>query len=368
MKNIVSYINEYGDKSFKEERINEVDYAILSILSYINFDGILYSNDIKVKLNEAIKEFFTIYTKKELNRHGFGLKDAYKIINELIDKKRYKDLELYNYVYITDHEIQFSAMFIDIDKNNTFISIEGTDDEVSGWKEDFELSYRYPIPAQEECIRYLNKKISLFSDRKYVISGHSKGGNLALVGAMNLNLLKQHKIKNIYSFDGPGLRKKEYGSYKFKYIQKRYISIIPNYSIVGLLLNNTDNYKIVSSYKKGLLAHSIYNWRITNNKFYYVRELSPFSVRFDEALSKWLDELNDQEKEEVITDIFSIFDRCNIESLESIHAADIKAILSVVKESSNVSDKTREVVKDFINLLLTIVKDNAFAFIKSKQD
>ena len=367
MANIINYINNYGDKNFKEEELNILDISIISILSYLNFDGILRP-DRSVKLGDAVSIFFDRYTKKELSNHGLGLKDSYKIAEAIKDKKRFKDLDLYNYYYITNHDIQFSAMFIDINKYLTIISIEGTDDEIAGWKEDFELSYKYPIPAQRECIRYLNENINLFNDRKYIICGHSKGGNLSLVGAMNLNMLKQHKIKKVYSFDGPGLRKNEYNSYKYKYISNKLINIVPNYSIVGLLLNNPDDFMIVKSNKKGLRAHSIYNWSINDKDFDYTDELSSFSIELDKTITKWIDNYDDDTRKIFVTDLFSIFDRCNITSLERIHAADIKAIMMVVKESSNISTTTKDMIKDFINILINIIKEDKFTFVKSKED
>ena len=367
MNNLLSYINKYGDISFDKEGLNELDIAILTVLSYLNFDGILRFDDTKTKLGDAVSNFFELYSKKELSNHGIGLKDAYKVALAIKDKNRFKDLDLYNYYYITNHDIQFSALFIDIDDKNTIISIEGTDDEVAGWREDFELAYRYPIPAQRECINYLNKNISTFSNRKYILTGHSKGGNLSLVGGMNVSVLKQNRISKIYSFDGPGLRKKEYKSYKYKHIKNKVVSIIPNYSVVGLLLNNHKNYKIVESKKKGILAHSIYNWKVKDKSFVFTDKLSSFSIELDKIITKWIDNNDDKSKKIFVNDLFSIFDRCNIVSLERIHAKDVKAILLMLKESKNMSNETKAMIKDFVSILFDIIKDDTFTFIKSKQ-
>ena len=100
-----------------------------------------------------------------------------------------------------------------------------------GWEEDFKLSYEFPVPAQTDAIKYLNKNISLF-DKKVIVCGHSKGGNLSLVGSMYTNFLKRTKIKEIYSFDGPGLRKKEFLSKRFKQTEKKYKHFICNQSMI----------------------------------------------------------------------------------------------------------------------------------------
>ena len=368
MESIITYINKYGNYSFEEKSIGEIDYAILTVLSYLNFDDILYEDRTKVKLNDAVKTFFDKYDEKILKTHGFGLRDAYAIIKELIDKKRYKDLELYNYIYITDENIQFSAMFIDISKDKTFISIEGTDDEISGWKEDFQLSYKFPVPAHKECIKYLNRNIPLLTDRRYIISGHSKGGNLALVGAMYMSLLKQHKVSEIYSFDGPGLREEEFKSFRYTSLKNKYHKIIPNYSVVGLLLNNKETYTIVDSSKKGILAHSIYNWKVNDDKFLVVDSLSPFSIRLDETITNWLNNYDYKTRKELVDDLFSIFERCNIDNLYKIYAKDLKEITSIIKETKRLSPETKEIIKELIHEYVHNIKEDTFSFIKSKQD
>ena len=37
--NLFDYVKEHGDTTFQEEPINELDSAIFSMLSYINFEG-----------------------------------------------------------------------------------------------------------------------------------------------------------------------------------------------------------------------------------------------------------------------------------------------------------------------------------------
>ena len=368
MKNVISYVEKYGDMTFKEKSIGEIDYAILSILSYLNYDGILYPDNVKMKLNDALTKFFFKYSKKELKTHGFGVRDAYKIAEALLDTKRYKDLKLYNYVYNIDDALQFSAMFIDIDEDTIFISIEGTDDEIEAWREDFQLSYQFPIPSQRKCINYLNKHIRLLTEKKFIIGGHSKGGNLALVGAMFLNPLKQNKIKAIYSFDGPGLNDREIKSYRYLSIKKKYHLIMSNYAIVGLLFNYSNDYKIVSSYKKGLMAHSIYNWRVFDDKFYEVDELSNMSKSIDSSIKKWLNNYDIKTLRLFVEDIFDIFDRCNITNLYKIHARNLKEIRTVVRETNNISPETKSIIMDFIKTLLTTIKDDTFPILKSKKE
>ena len=39
--NLIGYIEKYGDLSFKEKKINKIDYLVFALLSYLDFDGIV---------------------------------------------------------------------------------------------------------------------------------------------------------------------------------------------------------------------------------------------------------------------------------------------------------------------------------------
>ena len=52
-------------------------------------------------------------------------------------------------------EEQFSALEIVLGKKESFISFGGTDDTLIGWKEDFNMCFLSPIPAQTDAKAYL---------------------------------------------------------------------------------------------------------------------------------------------------------------------------------------------------------------------
>ena len=89
MASIIDYIKKYGNKSFEEEPLNEVDNALFSFLSYFNFDGIIDNSGRKVLLSDAIYQFFELHDPKVLRTHGIGLKDSYRLAKVLMEKKRY---------------------------------------------------------------------------------------------------------------------------------------------------------------------------------------------------------------------------------------------------------------------------------------
>ena len=65
-----------------------------------------------------------------------------------------------------------------------------------------------PVTGQKLSAQYMNQVAGSFGG-SFMVGGHSKGGNLALTSAMELNIIKKFKIKKIYNNDGPGLRYEE---------------------------------------------------------------------------------------------------------------------------------------------------------------
>lgn len=363
-KNIIDYIEYIKDYSFDLVSFNELDSLIMASISYINFENILKKYD-SMTIEESATSYFNKYTKSELKRNVFSVQTGIKILNSIYKTKRYKDLVLRKFVRKIEDNKQFQAICIDINKNLSYLSFEGTDDLISGWYEDAAMSYKFPVPSQMEAIKYIKRYINPFSKRKYILGGHSKGGNLALVAAMYGKTLKKSKIESIYMFDAPGLREKEVNSHEFKQIEDKIIRVVTNYTIVGLLFYNTENILIVKSMKKGVMAHNMINWCVEEEAFSYTK-LSSFSKKFKENLESWLNNYSDEERQIFVHDLFSLFKRAEIKSLLDLKKQKIKKVLTLIKESKKIDAKTKEILNEFIKLMVDFIKEESSSLISNK--
>lgn len=349
---IIEYINKYGDKTFSEVEFNEVDNVILSAVSYIDFGDIVCSRSYrKVTICDAGKSFFERYSERK--NALLSYKHAVEIFEEVIKTKRYGYLLLYNYSYIGDEKRQFSAVTIEINDDLVYVSFEGTDHLVSGWREDFQMSYMFPVLAQKHAIKYLDRFI--VSRKKIILGGHSKGGNLALVAGMYTNSFVQGRIIKIYSNDGPGLRKAQINSKRYDKIASKLISIIPHYSFVGLLLRHSNNYIVVLSSKKGMLAHDLLTWQVDDRQFIYT-ELSTFSKILEKSMLEWVNKYDDFQRKMFTDSLFKVFERANVHSLVEI-MDNKKNILKLILESRGVDRVTRKMLREFIWVIFEYAKD-----------
>ncbi len=366
MKNIYNYISNYGNLSFLEVPFNDVDNLIFSSLSYVDFGVDADVNNLTIK--EIADIYFKNHTDSQIIKNITAVKTGIKVLNLIKDTVRYKDLIITNYEYVFSDVTQFCAMNIKINDTTNYISFEGTDHLISGWKEDFCLAYKFPVKAQELAIDYLNRNIKLAS-KNIIVGGHSKGGNLALVSSMYCKFWKRKKIIKIYSNDGPGLRKEQIESKQYKIIEKRLIHIIPNYSFIGLLLRHNNNYKIVYSYERGLFAHDLANWKVEGAKLVPAK-LSFLSQELDHGIIKWLDKYNDIEREHFVEALFDICKRAGINNLLDYKVDKFHNTIKIIKETKNLDGETKKMIIDLFKFLIKYCSDDFKnkLFPKNKED
>ncbi|MGM9834368.1 MAG: Mbeg1-like protein, partial [Bacilli bacterium] len=260
--------------------------------------------------------------------------------------KRYKNGKIYNYQYNTNYDMQFCAMELELPTKEVVVSFEGTDHTIAGWKEDAILSYKYPTESQVLAGIYLNEAIKNTKE-KVIVCGHSKGGNLALTGSMRTNFFRKHRIKKIYSFDGPGLKESEFKSLAYKSVKKKLHNIIPDTSLVGVLFEQ-ENLDVIKSNQKGLWQHSAVTWMIDNDKFIRT-EQNRLSIELDKVINSWLKSYNYEERELIVDNFFHLLEEANITTLTEIN---LKSIFEMVRVSKSLDKKTKQVIFHGIRVLL----------------
>lgn len=261
--------------------------------------------------------------------------------------RRLRKIRVSDYIYDTNTRMMFSAMIFHITKNLDYIAFEGTDEMISGWREDFELAHSFPVPSHIEAVKYLNEHVHLFGPR-VIVGGHSKGGNLALVGCMMMKRLKWMKVSKVYNNDGPGLRKAEFESPEYERVKERYVHIVPHCSIVGMMMRN-DVYKVCLSDKNNILGHSILTWQ-TNGDHLVRAARSEHSKEIERRLWRWLDNHDDEQRKKVTRAVFGTIEGCNI--ADTMSMVKLKNIVKLIRSA-------KELDKESKDLVLGLLKDVA---------
>ena len=351
MGNIMDYISWRGDLTFAQSPFNEVDNLILACFSYVNLDGIpAVSGQKGIELKKLVKEFKKLHTIKELEADKSFIRLAPFMMFEMAESVRFGNCVIRNYVneIVTEAEQQFSAVEIVLDDGTSYISFRGTDDTIIGWKEDFNLSTGV-VPAQERAVEYMQR----ISDKAYGmlrVGGHSKGGNLAIYGSVMCKSAHD-KILEIYSNDGPGFSKEFQESPETAEMMPKIIRIIPEYSIIGTLLEHEKQPIIVASTSRGLLQHDGFSWEVQGPGLVRRDSLNKTALRFIEILHKWIDGMDTEQKRLLIEDLFATLQASGCENLSEVQSGGIKSLAAMVKRLDKFAPESRGMMQELLTAI-----------------
>ena len=351
MGNIMDYISWRGDLSFAQSQFNEVDNLILACFSYVNLDGISAVTKQKgIGLKKLMKEFMKLHTMKELEADKSFIRLAPFMMMEMAKSVRFGKCVVRNYVndIVTEAEQQFAAMEIVLEDGTSYVSFRGTDDTIIGWKEDFNLSTGV-VPAQKRTIEYL-QKISEHTDGMLRVGGHSKGGNLAIYGSVMCKSAHE-KILEIYSNDGPGFSREFQELPETKEMMPKIIRIIPEYSIIGTLLEHEKEPVIVASSSKGLLQHDGFSWEVQGPALVRRDSLNKTALRFIEILHKWIDGMDMEQKRLLIEDLFATLQASGYENLSEVQSGGLKSLAAMVKRVEKFAPESRGMMQELLTAI-----------------
>lgn len=324
MGRILDYINWRGDLSFKQEPFNQIDAAIFSQLSLLDFDDIVPSSGTGTPLCEVFKLYLKKGYKVEEPLGLFITNKQNLLFEALSQSSRYKDLLLSNYCRIYDetNHCQFEAMTIDLG-DELLISFGGTDDTILGWHEDFELLYLDEIPSHKHGLTYL-KSIYESNVKNIYMCGHSKGANVAMEVLLSTSNKIYKRVKKVYCFDGPGLRESEYDLDVVKERIGKVISYIPYKVSIGKLFDHYEEYKIVESTANIAYQHDILTWHVIRNDFIYKDSVSADSVYIDLHLKKMIKDMPLKQRKGFVEALFNL-----------LYSTGAKTLLDLYKENKN---------------------------------
>lgn len=155
MANVFDYLFWRGDLTFNSSPFNETDAVILSRFAYLPFE--LLSQKPNKDNPLSIAEIADKMLKIENIEEKILQKNDYRLLTELKKTKRFKSLSVTDFESRFDKETQtqFSALSVRLQKNLLLVCFRGTDNTLVGWKEDFNMGFVCPVPAQISAVRYL---------------------------------------------------------------------------------------------------------------------------------------------------------------------------------------------------------------------
>lgn len=300
---ILDYAKFCKDKSFDQLKLNDLDIAMLTEMNYLVFKGILADS-----FNEAdgifLSDLYQKYQNDTSNDRRTELFLAYKarldIFEIVANSRRFKYCLAFGHrdIFNPEEELQFAVTSFFVN-NKILVIYRGTDSSLTGWKENFNMSYLDEIPSQILAKDYLNE-LNNFRCEELIIAGHSKGGNLALYAACHAD--NQESIDSIYLFDAPGLQERKSIDLLYESIKSKIKSFRPSSSIVGVLFDNKIPTLIVESNGISAMQHLLFLWNIDLEEMTFVKskKVNKSSLKFQKMMDSYLENNKADENRKIV--------------------------------------------------------------------
>lgn len=350
MGDIISYVYEYGGFTFAEKPFCEVDGLLLSHFSYFIYTGIvptIEENKPVIRLSDVAQRidwnnFISVKWETEKNRELF-YKTAFS--------RRYRNARMNFLVEELDSkkDMQFCAVTFMLGNGDVFLSFRGTDDALVGWREDFNMAYRTPVEAQIRSTEYVNRVAELLARKRGLrlyLGGHSKGGNLAVYAAMTCKDSIKPRIGRIFNMDGPGFRPDFMETLDYDGIKDKILKIVPDESVVGMLMEPKTDYELIKSSEIGLQQHICFSWSVEGDHFERAQNQVPKRKELYDRINKWIFELDSEHVGDFIDALFRLIEVTEARTLTDLKGKGNempKMMHVMMQEYTKISDETKRI-------------------------
>ena len=357
MKNMLDYIKEFGHVSFEERAFSEIDALVLTELEYLPLEKVVPSDEngenfVTVK---EIAEYMQEHKQELFAENPMMMTEERHEVSQVIaDAPRFQSLKFFGVVSVWDKDTtkQFAAVTVEVEPSVRLVVFRGTDETLIGWKEDFLMTYSPLVAAQTDAKEYLAKQASLWGG-DLMISGHSKGGNLAIYAAATQEEDVQLRIVDIFCFDSPGLYRSVLETKGYQNIVPLAMRYIPQDSLVGLMLESEVPYVIVKSNATGAMQHSAMTWEIEDGQFIKMEKLTKNSQLNDQTFKKWTESVSDEELELFWNVFFELLFSVGIDTVNDLYGQFMHYVQEFLKAAGNMDEEKRELLTRIALLLVS---------------
>lgn len=426
MPNILDLLNN-DFTNFKERKFNAVDSLILCELAYICMPESIpkYNDDSNALATVPLSELLRGEDFSSMFSSGSTKVDEFRknLLLAVESSPRYRGmrvgevLERFDESNIDDScEQQFAAVTFDltdcIGSSCFVVAFRGTDNTLVGWKEDFNMAFRCPVPAQESAAEYLfsisrrackdscksggirgifssvgdyfanlfNKKsdfkkvdldkvdlensdnknsdlennndCDLSDNPKIFVVGHSKGGNMAAYAAMRLDAQDRslgNHINKIYSMDGPSFGSDVVDPKVFSRVVSRIEKVVPQSAFIGLIMDTGVPYKVTAADSIGLMQHFGMYWQVKDGDFDYCDCVTPRALAVSKAANEWMMNLPFEERKRRIDSVYSMFSSLGYSTFDEMSSHWSEVVPALLKIAMHMDSKTYELIRSVMS-------------------
>lgn len=426
MTNILDLVNN-DFTNFKDRKFNAVDSLILCELAYVCMPESIpkYNDDSNALATVPLSELLRGEDFSSMFSSGSAKVDDFRksLLLAVAASPRYRGmrvgevLERFDESKVDDScEQQFAAVTFDLTDCIGYrcfvVAFRGTDNTLVGWKEDFNMAFRCPVPAQESAAEYLlsisrrackdscksggirgicssvadyfanlfNKKsdfknidldkvdlensdnknsnlensndCDLSDNPKIFVVGHSKGGNMAAYAAMRLDAENQQLgdlVSKIYSMDGPSFGSDVVDPKVFSRVVSRIEKVVPQSAFIGLIMDTGVPYKVTLADSIGLMQHFGMYWQVKDGDFDYCDHVTPRALAVSKAANDWMLNLPFEERKRRIDSVYNALISLGYPTFDEISAHWSELLPKILSIATHMDSKTYELIRSVMS-------------------
>lgn len=167
----------------------------------------------------------------------------------------------------------------------------------------------------------------------------------------------REKIRRVYTNDGPGFLETVTHSLQYRDILPRIVSIIPEESVFGLLLDSGYPYTTVKSSNHGVWQHDAMSWEVMGNHFVELASTNKTSRFLEKTVAQWLSGISLEERRRFVNTIFEIIAATGKDTLSSFQTDGLKAALEIINSYQKMKKEEKEHVRKILQQLFAAGAD-----------
>ena len=350
---VSDYLRWRGDLTFAQDGFNEVDNLLLCIISYIKLENIPRLRSFDPKDAMPMGDVCRLLTEED-EQLGLSTLDYIPLMRQAAETPRFREVSLFAFESLHDEaqQMQFAAVSFLLPDGSVYAAYRGTDMTIVGWQEDFNMSFLSAVPAQVKAAEYAGAVARACPRRALRIGGHSKGGNLSVYAAVKAPAAVQDRIVQVYNNDGPGFAKPLVGTPEHTRVADRILTVVPQSSVVGQLLEHEQNVEIVRSDAEGMLQHDGFSWQVVGDHFIHLDGFSREGKVIDETLESWEGSLSPKQREAFADALYTVLTASGAKTLSDLNGDKLKSAVTMLKTYSNLDRETRQLLSGSLRALV----------------
>lgn len=352
MADFFDYLRWRGDLPMDTVPLGPVDTLLLSELCYLGFDELVSGGfQHPAPLQAAAGAFLALPDRNDRVR----VRRDTDLIAAAAQTERFGGLELlfFRNELLPQQESQFAALTWLLPGGEALITFRGTDTTLTGWREDFNMSFQESVPAQEKALWYL-EAFARFHEGPLMLAGHSKGGNMAVYAAAKAQPELQTRITAVHNHDGPGFSRSMMTDPGYLAILPKIHTFVPQSSVVGMLLEHEEPYTVIKSRQLSLWQHDPYSWEVLGGDFVRMAQIDENSRFLDRTIKTWLSGRTMEERNEFVDAVFELL---SVGQTDDLREAILpRNVLRYLRQLGTDEQMRSIIAREFAQLLRTAVE------------